>query len=70
MTNENLLIGAQSIGDYIGEDKRRIAELKKNEGLPVFRTSPGKKAKWKALKTNLDDWVEKQRDKHLDVKME
>ncbi len=65
MTNDNLLIGAHSIGKYIGEDHRRISELKEKEGLPVYRTSGGKKATWKGIKADLDKWIVDQRDKHL-----
>jgi hypothetical protein len=65
MTNKSYLSGAKEICDYIHEDRRKITALKLQKGLPVFRTSDGRKAIWKALVADLDEWILKQRNKHL-----
>lgn len=50
---EAWLIGAKSIGAYVGVDHREIADLVNDEGLPAFKW----RGRWRALPEEIRKWT-------------
>lgn len=65
MQNQNYCFGTKSIGEYIGTDWRRIGALVKKDGLPAYKNDG--KGGWRADKTDLDEYLLKQRDRYLNA---
>ncbi len=57
------LKGAHEICDYIKEDRNKFNELVELEGLPAWKRN--EKGVWRALSTDLDNWLVLQRNKYL-----
>lgn len=57
------LKGAEEIGEYIKQSSKEIPRLVKEEGLPAFRRN--NKGPWRSSVAALDDWMERQIDKHV-----
>ena len=60
-----ILKGSKEICGFIKEDPRRMGKLVKNESLPAWRRE--KKEAWRALDTDLQQWLIYQRDKYIDA---
>lgn len=58
--------GAKEICIAIGEDHKKLCTLVEKEGLPAFRRNG--KGTWRALETDLVQWLEIQRDKYAPKK--
>lgn len=54
---------ACEIGEYIGEDPKRINQLVIEEGLPAWKRNG--MGPWRALNLDLDNWLCQQRTKYL-----
>jgi hypothetical protein len=62
---EDLLVqGAAEIAKKIGESKDSIQALVDAGELKAWKQGPGK-GKWRALPEDLQDFVRRQRDKHI-----
>ena len=54
---------AEEICDYIKEDVNQLCHLVKCEALPAWKRNG--RGPWRALSTDLDEWMVFQRDKYL-----
>lgn len=54
---------AEQIGDYVGEDPKRISQLVIEEGMPAWKRNGC--GPWRALNIDLDQWLIGQRSKYL-----
>jgi hypothetical protein len=59
-----LLKGKKPICDFIGEDSNRITYLVSEQLLPAYRV--GGSGPWRALRPDLEVWLRRQADEHLD----
>jgi hypothetical protein len=60
---EPLIKTREKICEYVGEDRNEFLSLIENYGLPAWRTKPN--GLWKARRTSLDEWLERQEKIYL-----
>jgi len=56
--------GAKEICDAIGVSSKQILRYVQQEGLPAWRRR--EEGVWYAIPSDVEDWIQKQRDKYLE----
>ncbi len=62
MKNRDFFYGSKEICEYVRENYKKMNYLVRNEDLPAYRKV--EHGTWRALRSDLDDWLISQRDKH------